>query len=223
MKGMLRLEPRISRSWAALAASVGVVLSTGASAEIGQIWSVEFGETPLEARALDSGGRLLAREVRAAAWWREAIGGVLEARVFDEVGGTAPLAVSADLGLGWRLADGPGSTLDMVAGARWNAVESPDQTDGLVPAEDPLPIAGLRARWELARGLRVDLRGEVGDAGDGPFWGVRAGADVDLGSGWSLRADVSVLEDSTSLGRALDGGEGPADRAGIWLGVSKAF
>ena len=75
----------------------------------------------------------------------------------------------------------------------------------------------------LARGIEVDLRGEVGDSGEGPFWGVRAGVGVDLGSGWTLRADASALQDSTSLGRALGDGRELADRAGFWLGLSKAF
>jgi len=216
-------SPRDSRRFAALGAALAVACANGATGELREIWSVEFADAALESRTLDSGGRVLAREVRAAAWWREAVGGVLEARVFDEVGGIAPLAVSADLGLGWRLASGRGATLDMVAGARWTAVESPEQSDGLVPAEDPLPMAGLRARCELARGIEVDLRGEVGDSGEGPFWGVRAGVGVDLGSGWTLRADASALQDSTSLGRALGDGRELADRAGFWLGLSKAF
>lgn len=209
------------RPLAAIAASVA--LAAGADGGLGESWSVEVADASLEARTLDAGGRLLAREVRAAAWWRDAIGGILEARVFDEVGGTAPLAVSTDLGIGWRVASRGGTALDLFAGARWNAVETPDRSEGLVPAEDPLPIAGMRARCGIAGGVELEVRGELGDAGDGPFWGLRAGIAVDLGAGWSLRADASMLEDSTSLGRALDAGTGPVDRVGFWLGLSKAF
>lgn len=221
-------RPRTTLIAASHAAAVALALpGTAGAGLVSQppdgLWSVEVDGSSGEARAIDVGGRLFAREFRAAAWWREAVGGVLEGRLLHEADALGPLAATADLGMGWRLASSRGATVDLVAAARWTALESPERMGRLGRTEDPVPVTAVRLRAEVERGLGIEASAEIGDGGAAAFWGCRAGVAVDLDGGWVLRADAGIRRDAEALDRTLSREGEPADRVGFWMTLSKSF
>ncbi len=263
---------------AALAMVVGASAVAGESgrATDGQQWSFEFEQSawtpaptidPARAAVSGLGGRLSqladagdeeagARRVRAydmdaSAWWSNAVGAVLSARVIDDAAPSGnqpvPQLMLTDLCAGWRVYQSPLASLDVLGGGRVAAASDGGGDEGgggggggrrgsgfadLGAYESTsAAIVGMRTKVEVARGCAISLRADASPrtSGAGMAWSIGGGARVDVGGEWTLSVDAGWRTLDAALVDTLGGGGGSgrsrSDEAigAVWVGLSKSF
>ena len=255
-------------------AVAGAVASESGRATDGQQWSFEFEQSawtpaptidPARAAMSGLGGRLSqltdagdedagAQRVRAydmdaSAWWSNAVGAVLSARVIDDAAPSGiqpvPQLMLTDLCAGWRVYQSPLASLDVLGGGRVAAASDGGGDEGgggggrrgsgfadLGAYESTsAAIVGLRSKVEVARGCAISLRADASPrtSGAGMAWSIGGGARVDVGGGWTLSVDAGWRTLDAALVDTLGGGGGSgrsrSDEAigAVWVGLSKSF
>ena len=255
-------------------AVAGAVASESGRATDGQQWSFEFEQSawtpaptidPARAAVSGLGGRLSqmadagdeeagtqrvrAYDMDASAWWSNAVGAVLSARVIDDAAPAGnqpvPQLMLTDLCAGWRVYQSPLASVDVLGGARVAAASDGGSDEGGGGAgrrgsgfadlgayeSTSAAIVGLRSKVEVARGCAISLRADVSPrtSGAGMAWSIGGGARVDVGGEWTLSVDAGWRTLDAALVDTLGGGGGSgrsrSDEAigAVWVGLSKSF
>jgi hypothetical protein len=247
------------------------VASESGHATDGQQWSFEFEQSawtpaptidPARAAVSGLGGRLSqladagdeeagtqrvrAYDMDASAWWSNAVGAVLSARVIDDAAPSGnqpvPQLMLTDLCAGWRVYQSPLASLDVLGGGRVAAASDGGGDEGgggrrgsgfadLGAYESTsAAIVGLRSKVEVARGCAISLRADASPrtSGAGMAWSIGGGARVDVGGEWTLSVDAGWRTLDAALVDTLGGGGSGRSRSdeaigAVWVGLSKSF